>query len=146
MADSTSTVTLSPSTDSESAIDAALSRDAWREALASRAEAAFAALVALVVLGLRGVTALLGNVPFLVGELARGRPLARGVALRCAGVGGGRCDLLSFAVNVNFGGGEIDFLGSSGFLISATGESSSNATIQGNMPYSSASSSANYLH
>lgn len=65
--------------------------------------------------------------PF-VGELARGRPLPRGV------LGGGRealsIEALSFALNTNFGGVEICFLGSS----KVTGVSSSRARIQGTIP------------
>lgn len=102
--DSTSTRTLSPSTDSESAIDAASWRADCKEALASRAWTAFDSLVAFVV---RAFLWDFGaGVEDLPGELALGRPRARGVEPR--GVGGGRC-VLSFAAKTNFGGGDIDF-------------------------------------
>lgn len=55
--------------------------------------------------------ALAGLAPF-AGEPARGRPLALGVVARGVPFGGGKC-VLSLAVNLNFGGGDMAFSGSS---------------------------------
>jgi len=66
-----------------------------------------AALAAFVDLVLRGAVNFRLGVIVLLGERERGRPRPRGV-------GGGRIELLSFAVKVNFGGGEIAFFWSVG--------------------------------
>ena len=134
--DSTSTLTFSPSTDSESATEAALSSAVCRLALASRAVAAFASLAAFET---RGFFTDFAGLAFLEGEPALGLPLGFGVEAREVSLGGGR-RLLSFAVNLNFGGGEIVFPTGSSTL--ATGVSSRRAAIQATIPYSSASSIA----
>ena len=77
---------------------------------------------------------------FFAGEPALGLPLDFGVEAR-TGVpfGGGRW-VLSFAVNLNFGGGEIDFSGASEAC--GIGASSRRAAIHCAIPYSAASSIA----
>ena len=113
--DSTRILTFSPSADSGSAVDvpsgAVWSRVACRDALASRADAASASFAAFDALGFF-VDGLPG-LAFFAGEVPLGLPLAFGVEARAVvPLGGGR-RVLSFAVNVNFGGGEMAFVAGS---------------------------------
>ena len=128
--DSTSTLTFSPSIDSEGAIEAASSRAACNEALASLALIASASFAALVA---RGFLCDFAGLAFLTGEAPLGLPRDLGVDARPeTPFGGGRCGL-SLAVNLYFGGGDIEVFGSS--VVCGIGVSSSRARIQPCIPY-----------
>lgn len=113
MFDTTETMALSPSADSEGAevAEVASSRLLCSVALASRAVAISASLSFF---DARTFFVDFAGLAFLTGELPLGLPLLFGVDARAVVPFGGGRNGLSFAVNLNLGGGEIAFaLGSS---------------------------------